>query len=83
MDKDREQARIYVNYNKEIVEDIISNMSAVIEQHVDDRETLMLVTSAMFSVVQKCYTIILGEEGAALFFKETYEAMMKKKQKLN
>lgn len=79
----KEQARVYINYNKEIVEDIITNMSAVIEQHVDDRDTLMLVTSAMFSVVQKCYVIILGEEGAALFFKETSEAMMKKKQKLN
>jgi uncharacterized protein YejL (UPF0352 family) len=79
----KQEARTYLEYNKEIVEDIISNMSAVIEQHVDDTQTLMLVTSAMFSVVQKCYVIILGEEGAALFFKETSEAMMKKKQKLN
>ena len=52
---------------------------ALIEKHTTDHQSLLLATTGMFTVVQRCYEIALGAEGAAKFFRDTASSLDKSK----
>jgi len=64
---------------KKMIDDIMAEAGALIEKHTSDHQSLLLAATAMFTVVQRCYEIALGADGAAQFFRETATSLDKSK----
>lgn len=66
-------------HRKKMLDEMMEEAGALIEKHTTDHQSLLLAATAMFTVVQRCYEIALGADGAAQFFRETAASLDKSK----